>query len=67
MQQTLPALEVEGRGAVVAAQEVPSFPTAIAGVVVGGPATSPGVPHVLPTPLVRFFGLRGGQQRLDLL
>jgi len=59
---------VEGRGAVVAAEQVPSLPAAVAGIVVGGPAAPPHVPHQrFATTPVHLLGLRGRQQRLDLL
>lgn len=64
---TLPALEMEGGRAVVAAQEIPAFFAAIAAVVVGGPAASPGLLLGLPTPLLGLIGLGGSQQSLDLL
>lgn len=51
----------------VATKQVSPLSAAIAGVVVGGPAAPPDVSHQLPTPLLYFFGLRGGQQCLDLL
>ena len=65
--QTLPALEMEGGRAVVTAQEVPTFFAAIAAVVVGGPAASPGLLLRLPTPLFGLVRLGGSQQSLDLL
>lgn len=65
--QTLPALEMEGGRAVVTAQEVPTFLAAIAAVVVGGPAASPGLLLRLPTPLFGLVRLGGSQQSLDLL
>lgn len=64
---SLPALEVEGCRTVVTAQQVSPLPATIAGVVVGGPAAPPDVSHQLPTPLLYLLGLRGRQQRLDLL
>lgn len=63
----LPALEVEGCGTVVAAQEVSPLPATIAGVMVGGPAAPPDVSHQLPTPLLDLLGFRGSQQCLDFL
>lgn len=63
----LPALEVEGCGTVVAAQQVSPLSAAVAGVVVGGPAAPPDVSHQLPTALLHLFGLWGRQQGLDLL
>lgn len=63
----IPALEVEGRGTVITAQQIPSFTAAITSVVVGGPAAPPNVPHQLPTLLIHLFGLWGSQQCLDLL
>lgn len=65
--QTLPALEMEGGRAVVTAQEIPTFFAAIAAVVVGGPAASPGLLLRLPTPLFCLVRLGGSQQSLDLL
>lgn len=65
--QALPALEVEGGWAVVAAQEIPTFLAAIAAVVVGGPAASPGLFLRLPTPFFCLVRLGGSQQSLDLL
>lgn len=65
--QPLPALEVEGGRAVIAAQEIPTFLAAIAAVVVGGPAASPGLLLRLPTPLFCLVRLGGSQQSLDLL
>lgn len=65
--QALPALEVEGGRAVVAAQEIPTFLAAIAAVVVGGPAASPGLFLRLPTPFFCLVRLGGSQQSLDLL
>lgn len=61
------ALEVEGGRAVIAAQEIPTFLAAIAAVVVGGPAASPGLLLGLPTPLFCLVRLGGSQQSLDLL
>lgn len=54
----LPALQVEGGGTVVAAEEVSPLPAAVAGVVVGGSAAPPDVSHQLPAPLLHVFGLR---------
>lgn len=65
--QILPALEVEGSRAVVTAQEITTFFAAIAAVVVGGPAASPGLLLRLPTPLFCLVRLGGSQQSLDLL
>lgn len=64
---TLPALEMEGGRAVVTAQEITTFFAAIAAVVVGGPAASPGLLLRLPTPLFCLVRLGGSQQSLDLL
>lgn len=65
--QPLPALEMEGGRAVIAAQEISTFLAAIAAVVVGGPAASPGLLLRLPTPLFCLVRLGGSQQSLDLL
>lgn len=51
----------------VTAQEIPTFFAAIAAVVVGGPAASPGLFFRLPTPLFCLVRLGGSQQSLDLL
>lgn len=58
---------MESSGAVVAAQEVSSFPAAVAGVVIGGPAGSPGAPVRLPAPLFSILGFGRCQKSLDLL
>ena len=51
----------------VTAQEVTTFFAAIAAVVVGGPAASPGFLLRLPTSLFCLVRLGGSQQSLDLL
>lgn len=51
----------------IAAQEIPTFLAAIAAVVVGGPAASPGLLLRPPTPLFCLVRLGGSQQSLDLL
>jgi len=48
---------MEGSGAVITTQQVPSFPTAVAGVVIGGPAGSPGAPVRFPGPLLSILRL----------
>lgn len=58
---------MESSGAVVAAQEVSSFPAAVAGVVIGGPAGSPGAPVRFPTPLFSILRFGRCQKSLDLL
>lgn len=63
----LPALEVEGCGTVVAAQQVSPLPTTIAGVMVGGPTAPTNVSHQLPTPLLDLLGFWRSQQCLDFL
>lgn len=65
--KALPALEVESGGAVIAAQQIPSFLAAIAAIVVSGPATSPGLLLGPPALLLPIFALGGSQEGLDLL
>lgn len=65
--QALPALEVESGGAVIAAQQIPSFFATIAAIVVSGPATSPGLLLGPPALLLPIFALGGSQEGLDLL
>lgn len=65
--RALPALEVESGGAVIAAQQIPSFLAAIAAIVVSGPATSPGLLLGPPALLFPIFALGGSQEGLDLL
>lgn len=63
----VPALQVEGSRAVVAAEEIPSFPAAVAGIVVGGSPRSPGAPVQLSASFLSIFGLGWCEQSLDLL
>lgn len=58
---------MESCGAVVAAQQVSSFPAAVAGVVIGGPSGSPGAPVRFPAPLFPILGFGRCQESLDLL
>lgn len=65
--RALPALEVESGGAVIAAQQIPSFLAAIAAIVVSGPATSPGLLLGPPALFFPIFAPGGSQEGLDLL
>lgn len=58
---------MEGSGAVITTQQVPSFPAAVAGIVIGGPAGSPGAPVWFLGSLLSIFRLGRSQQSLDLL
>lgn len=58
---------MEGSGAVITTQQIPSFPAAVAGIVIGGPAGSPGAPVRFPGLLLSILGLGRRQQSLDLL
>lgn len=58
---------MEGSGAVITTQQVPSFPAAVASIVIGGPAGSPGAPVRFPVPLLAILRLGRRQQSLDLL
>lgn len=65
--RALPALEVESGGAVIAAQQIPSFLAAIAAIVVSGPAASPGLLLGPPALFFPIFAPGGSQEGLDLL
>lgn len=58
---------MEGSGAVITTQQVPSFSAAVTGIVIGGPAGSPGAPVRFPGPLLSILRLGWRQQSLDLL
>lgn len=57
---------MESSGAVVTAQQVSSLPAAVAGVVIGGPAASPGAPVRFP-PLVPVLRFGRCQESLNFL